>query len=160
MSNKSENVSWLVDNLLSKLKETQAIVFHTEDYIYGLVQNPGTSEWQEVILTTADAALEVNKLNSDIAIMKLIEEVNAQETYDENLSTLINPVKLKAAVDKLAVLPKKENATWMTTFLQVKEKSIAFLHSDSIYALVQVNPAEKKMARCNSNLELWRPCSQ
>ncbi|MHA1918028.1 MAG: hypothetical protein ACTSUV_06950 [Candidatus Ranarchaeia archaeon] len=144
MTDKAANKSWIIDNLLNNYSNLEAIGFHTEDYIYVLVNKSGTVNWQEIIFTTADCGLEINELNAELAVMKLSEEIMAQESYNPKIPILNNPVKIKAAVDKLSALPNKENSSWMMTFLQIKEKSISFLHPDSLYALTQIDPQNKK----------------
>ena len=101
MADKKANVDWML-KFLDAVWGGKTLVFFTKDYIYALTKpDPNKPEWKQVSFTIPDASLEVKDLNSDQAVLLLIEEIQqGLPAYCTDLPLVqdINAVK-KALMD-------------------------------------------------------------
>jgi hypothetical protein len=70
---KQENAAKVL-GILEEAWKAKAATFLTDDYLYVLI-NKGPGKWQETSFVFADGSLQIRELESEKALMFLIEEI-------------------------------------------------------------------------------------
>ncbi|MFX0067791.1 MAG: hypothetical protein ACFFA1_01495 [Promethearchaeota archaeon] len=99
----SENAQRIVD-FLEKAWETTSVIAFTDDYVYCLSFDPGTSMWKEASYMFKERELQIRNLSSDKALLYLIEELTkgiSLSTKPLNETIITEKAKLDKLISKI-----------------------------------------------------------